>query len=145
MGMLFRILVLIPVAYVVACLAAGLLVLLATIGVGADGAYLTTYPGETLLLASALAAWAGAFACIPALVAIVIAEAFGWRSMLFSLLAGGAIGLGYAWSFDAPVAEAASPAGPQLYLAAGLVGGLVYWLLAGRSARLAIAKSESAP
>jgi hypothetical protein len=145
MNLLFRILVVIPVAYILACLVAGLLVLLATIGVGEDGSYLRTYPRETLLLASALAAWAGAFACIPALVAILMAEAFGWRSLLFYLLAGGAIGLGYAWTFKPPDAASASSAGPELYLAAGLVGGLVYWLLAGRSARLTIAKSESAP
>ncbi len=144
MNLLFRILVVIPVAYILACLVAGLLVLLATIGVGEDGSYLRTYPRETLLLASALAAWAGAFACIPALVAILMAEAFGWRSLLFYLLAGGAIGLGYAWTFEETDAAAGS-SGPELYLAAGLVGGLTYWLLAGRSARLTIAKSESAP
>lgn len=141
MGALLRILLLIPAGYIAGCLAAGLLVLLATIGVGADGAYLTTYTGETLLLAFALAAWAGAFACVPALVAIVIAEVFGWRSLLFYLLAGGAIGLGYALAFPEPAGTGAA----RIHLAAGLVGGGVYWLLAGRSAGLAIAKPESSP
>ena len=142
MRLLLRILLVIPGAYIAACLSAGMFVLLATIGVGADNAYLTTYPGETLLLASALAAWAGAFACLPALAAILLAEAFGWRFLLFYLLAGGAVGLGYAIAFQVP---AGTDPSPQLYLAAGLVGGSVYWLLAGRSAGLAIAKPESTP
>ena len=145
MGMLLRILVLIPLGYIAACLAAGFFVLIAVIGIGADGSYLTTYPGETLLLAAALAAWAGAFACVPAALTILLAEAFGWRSVLFYVAFGGAIGIGFALAFHAPDTALPPGGGPQLYLAAGIIGGAVYWLVAGRRAGLAIAKSERRP
>jgi hypothetical protein len=70
--------------------------------------------------------WIGAIAFFPALLAIALAEVFAWRSVIYYLLAGGAIGL------------AADPAfrdgHTTVMLASGFVGGFAYWLIAGRLA-----------
>ena len=66
---------------------------------------------------------------IPAFIVIVLAELFGWRSVFFYLAVGGALGLlasaahGVVWD---------TPDDRLLLLAAGFVGGFVYWLIAGR-------------
>jgi hypothetical protein len=74
-------------------------------------------------------------AVAPAIVIIVLAEAFRWRSVLFYGAAGGVLALALCYSigftFDAgrdvwPYIQAA--------VAAGIVAGLVYWLIAGRNA-----------
>ncbi len=128
---LVRVLILIPAGYVLACLASGAFLVLAAIG--ADQASLTTYRTETLLLVFGVSAMAGGLAAIPALIAIAAAETFGWRSVLFYLVAGGAIGLA-AHLFSPFGHEPISTADAQLFLATGAVGGFAYWLIAGRSA-----------
>jgi hypothetical protein len=131
---LLRILVLISAGYVLACLAAGAFLVLAVIG--ADEANLTTWRAETLVLVLGVAAVAGGLGALPALAAIVAAEVFGWRSLLFHLVAGGGIGL--AAHLLGPFGhDSITTADAQLFLATGCVGGLVYWLVAGRSAGLA--------
>lgn len=78
----------------------------------------------------------GAYALLPAAVVIALAEAFRLRSAIFYGFAGGSIavlvftGLGMA---DFVVLSRDGP-GLEIVAAAGIVGGLVYWLLAGRSA-----------
>jgi hypothetical protein len=75
------------------------------------------------------------FAFFPALIAILLAENFAWRSVLFYALAGAAIGLffGFALPTDAPgpfyIARST-----ELIAGAGIAAGLVYWLIAGRNA-----------
>jgi hypothetical protein len=136
---LWRILVLIPLGFVLACFASGGFLVLAVIG--ADGTTLTAYGGETLLLVLGTTAFVGGLAALPALVAIVAAEIFAFRTVVFHVLAGAAIGL--AAHLLGPVGQQPiSGAGAQLFLATGCVGGLVYWLVAGRSAGFAIAKRE---
>lgn len=89
------------------------------------------------------------FAFVPAVVAIAIAEVFALRSALFYAVAGALIGLfcGYTLGFveyrpdirfDAPLAT-----NFELLGAAGIAAGLVYWLIAGRSA--GFRRAESAP
>jgi hypothetical protein len=81
-----------------------------------------------------MSAHAGALAAAPMLAAIILAEAFGWRSFFWSLF-GGLLGL-------AGKALQENPEGVQtpgivaLYAVAGLVAGAVYWLVAGRSSGL---------
>lgn len=131
MPALVRVLILIPAGYILACLASGAFLVLAVIG--ADQASLTTYGTEMLLLVFGVSAMAGGLAAVPALVAIVAAETFGWRSVLFYLVAGGAIGL--AAHLLGPFGhEPISTADAQLFLATGAVGGFAYWLIAGRTA-----------
>jgi hypothetical protein len=143
MRAVLRLFFVIPLAFVLACLAAGLVFVVAVIGPGPDAAYLVDRLPETLLLAAGVSAIAGGFGAVPALVAVVLAEIFGWRSLYLYLLAGLLAGLSAA---VAATSAAGMPApdmpamdmevGSQVFLAAGAVGGFVYWLLAGRNAGL---------
>ncbi len=128
MTALLRILILDPLAYVVACIAAGATIAIALFGVGSDpdvvGLFVGTGVGVTF--------YAGAFSFLPALIAIVLAEAFGWRSVFYWLAVGGGIGL----AANALTGFVGAPEFADyrlvLHLAAGFVGALVYWLIAGR-------------
>ena len=82
----------------------------------------------------------GAAATLPALVLIVLAEAARMRSLLYYGVAGAVVGLAAYFGSDissrlenttdvVPVGHAL-----QLAAAAGIIGGLVYWLIAGRRA-----------
>jgi hypothetical protein len=78
--------------------------------------------------------YAGTATFVPSLIAIAIAETFSIRSYFYYALAGAAVAF-------APTLIA-DPAAPMLYgtqtvLAAGLIGGGAYWLIAGRNAGLA--------
>jgi len=85
-------------------------------------------------------AFVAAFAFAPSIVVILVAEAFSLRSVLFYAITGGAVGLfcGYTLGFieRAPDYRLDGPFGSnfELMAAAGIAGGLVYWLTAGRSA-----------
>jgi hypothetical protein len=92
------------------------------------------------LLILTTSAFVSAFAFAPAAVFILLAESFAWRSALLYALAGGAIGLfcGYTlgfveyvprFSFDTPFGT-----NFELMAGAGIAAGLVYWLIAGRTA-----------
>jgi hypothetical protein len=90
------------------------------------------------------------FAFVPAAFTIGVAEFAGWRDWLTYALAGGFIAAVVAsmfWRWGSadmridgaglPLAGAGRPDDPQLLvalLAAGLVGGIVYWMVAGRGA-----------
>ena len=133
MRAVIRLFFVIPIAFVLACIAAGLVFVVAVIGIGPDAAYLVDRLPETLVLAAGVSAVAGGFGAVPALVAILVAEIFGWRSLILYLVAGLVAGL--------TAAAATTPApdmavGTQIFLAAGAVGGFVYWALAGRNAGL---------
>jgi hypothetical protein len=82
----------------------------------------------------------GATATLPALVLIIFAEAARMRSFLYYGVAGALVGL--AAYFGSDVSSRLEnttdvvPVGHTLQLAAaaGIIGGLVYWLVAGRKA-----------
>ena len=85
-------------------------------------------------------AYVGAVAFMPALLVIVIAEAARLRNFLYYGVGGALVGLASYYGTDisvrlenttdvTPVANAL-----QLAAAAGIIGGLVYWLIAGRNA-----------
>jgi len=78
--------------------------------------------------------WTGAIAFFPTLVAIVIAEAFGWRSPFYYLLVGGAVGLLANQIHDLYGEIYLSDQQLVIMLGAGFVGGFTYWLIAGRLA-----------
>jgi len=130
---------LVPLGYA-AGLVAGLIVLAA--GAWRWGGELLTRGNEEAvvsvvgaLMAAPFALAVGAFAVtVAALVGILLAEAFTLRSWLYHALVGAVAALVGRWFLLAPQATAGpGPVRPELVVAAGLAGGLVYWLIAGRT------------
>ncbi|WP_051242036.1 hypothetical protein [Stappia stellulata] len=78
----------------------------------------------------------GGLSFVPALFAVFLSEALRLRGIVFHLAAGGVIALGL-WAMQEAGDQASHrglPPGSLVVLAAGFVGGFVYWLLAGRQA-----------
>lgn len=149
MNTFLRLFFLAPVAYMLACIAgAGVIVFALVRGFDPPPAGVELFA----MMAPATIA-AGAVAVLPGLVAIVLAETFGWRSLFYWLAVGGVIALVViaspglvattqavalfvvylAW-VPRPVPLDSLPAADFVttLLAAGFVGGFVYWALAGR-------------
>ena len=127
MARLLRWFIIIPFAYLAACLVGGLCTSAAIYGFR-SAPFLTMPEGRFLALG--LTATAAVVLAIPALVAIVLAEIRGWRSLSFWAAFGGGIVL-----VGAVVGSALgmpSPAGPLIF--GGVIGGFVYWAIAGRNA-----------
>lgn len=138
---LFGRIIVILLALVVAIVAAG--VTLAIAIVAPDWAGVDADPVErlTFFIVSFFAtSFVGAVAFLPALVVIVVAEAARLRNFLYYGVGGALVGLASYYESDislrlenttdvAPVANAL-----QIAAAAGIIGGLVYWLIAGRNA-----------
>jgi len=78
------------------------------------------------------------YAMVPAMLMIAFAEGFRLRSVLFYCLAGAALALGsaYGWDLRLPLSpdDDLGGRGVEIMAAVGIVGGFVYWALAGRSA-----------
>ena len=87
--------------------------------------------------------YAGMISFIPAIIAVVLAEAFRLRSVIVWLAIGGAIGL---LNGEATIAfDGLTFAGNVrvLCVAAGFVGGMVYWAIAGRNSGMIRATSTA--
>jgi hypothetical protein len=118
------------------CLAAGAVLVIATLPAGTlNGPFDNV---DWLILWWAIltsAVFVSAIAFVPAIIVILIAETLSLRSLFFYALAGGASGVLYGLTFPA---AAATPFDRtvQITLAAGVAAGLVYWLVAGRTAGL---------
>jgi hypothetical protein len=132
MADLIRILFLVPIGYIAAVLTAAVTILAGWYGHDAGAISSDAIQtGAVIGLGLWLVLEIGALSVIPGFLAIVVAELFGWRSVFFYLAVGGALGL-LAWQFPGAVWEGE---GSQLLLpAAGFVGSLAYWLIAGRFA-----------
>jgi hypothetical protein len=82
----------------------------------------------------------GAVAFLPALLVIVIAEAARMRSFIYYGVGGALVGLASYFGSNISVrlenTTDVAPVGNalQLVAAAGIIGGLAYWLIAGRNA-----------
>jgi hypothetical protein len=78
------------------------------------------------------------YAMLPAMLLIALAEGFRLRSLLFYALAGGALALFSAYGWDLRLLRAPddqfNARGVEIMAAVGIVGGFVYWALAGRNA-----------
>jgi hypothetical protein len=140
MSLLGRVIV-IFIALMVAITAAG--VTLAIGIVSPDWAGVDADPFERVsffIISFFATSFAGAVAMLPALAVIVVAEAARMRSFLYYGVGGALVGL--ASYFGSDVSERLEnttdvvPVGHSLQLAAaaGIIGGLVYWLIAGRNA-----------
>jgi hypothetical protein len=123
-------------AYGCACLAAAATIILGAAAT-ADFQPPLDRPEVALLWVMTLATSFGVafFAFFPALIAILLAENFAWRSVLFYAIGGAAIGLFF--GFVLPT-ESPSPfyvaRSTELIAGAGIAAGLVFWLIAGRNA-----------
>ena len=143
MSDLLRILFLVPLGFIAAVLAAALTIIAGWYG--HEISAVLTDPASTGYVIG-VGVWVvlevGVLAAIPAFIFIVLAELFGWRSVFVYLAAGGAFGLlasgirGVIWDM---------PDDRLLLLAAGFVGGLAYWLIAGRLAGLGRASEPPPP
>lgn len=142
-GRLLGRLVLALVGYVSATLAAGLTLAFAIAGVSALAAF-TEGSGpivsSLVFVGGVFAAFISALAAGPSLLAILVAEIFGLRMVLYYLAAGAlSAALGYVAFTDFGTGEGVTPGtGDELlaFVSAGLVGGFVYWVIAGSSAGL---------
>jgi hypothetical protein len=127
--------------FLIAIMAAGIVLAIGVVapdfsGIDSDPIERVSFFGFAFLAAS----YAGATALLPALAAIVLAEVAHMRSVLYYGFVGALIGLAAFYSVDLSAALEDTtdipPVGHGLELAAaaGIVGGLVYWLIAGRNA-----------
>jgi hypothetical protein len=126
-------------AYVLACVAASAIVTLGTLSPHWDDLAASGLPPAALWAVVAVGApIIGAIAFLPALLVLVIAEGFALRSVVLYAALGGA--LAFALSYG--VGLVGDGGEPEMYFArereilaaSGIAGGLVYWLFAGRSA-----------
>ena len=138
---LFGRIIVIVFALVVASMAAGITL---AIGIVApDWAGIDSDPVERVsffIVSFFATSFVGAVAMAPAFVLIVLAEAARIRSFLYYGVAGALVGLASYFgssisvrlenTTDVPPVEHAL----QLAAAAGIIGGVVYWLIAGRRA-----------
>jgi hypothetical protein len=144
MTVLFRITMMF-IGYVWACVAAALVLALGTLTPQWHG-FFASFGLESPQAQSA-AMWTvvglGAFLIfvigfLPTLLVIVITEGFGLRSIVIYGVIGGALALVMAYGLDfggftaAPGSDFARER--EVFAAAGISGGLVYWLFAGRKA-----------
>jgi hypothetical protein len=138
MAVIVRILVLI-IGYALACVAASSVFTLGMLGARWDELIAEGFPQPAVWAIVAVGAFIiCAVAFLPAMLIVVIAEAFAWRSVLLYGVFGGALALALSYGLDLSgyIGEPATyfSRERQLFAAAGIAGGLVYWLFAGRNA-----------
>lgn len=138
MAIILRILTVI-VGYVLACVAASIVLTIGTLKPGWDDLSSFGLPSTVLWSVVGVgAAFIAAIATPPALLVIVLAEGFSWRSSLVYAVLGGvlALSLSYGLDFAGYVGEPGSSLvrEREVIAAAGIAGGFIYWLWAGRRA-----------
>jgi phosphotransferase system glucose/maltose/N-acetylglucosamine-specific IIC component len=138
---LFGRIIVIFFALMVAIIAAGIALAIGIVAPDWTGVDSDPFERVSFFIVSFFAtSFVGAVAFLPALVVIVIAEAARLRSFLYYGVGGALVALASYYGSDislrlenttdvAPVSNAL-----QLAAAAGIIGGLVYWLIAGRNA-----------
>jgi hypothetical protein len=128
-------------SFLVACMAAGMTLAIGVVAPDFSG--IDSDPGERVRFFGAAffaTDYGPVIALLPALAAIVLAEAVRIRSVVYYVVAGVLLGLASFYSVDlSDVLENTTDITPvghglALAVAAGTVGGLVYWLIAGRKA-----------
>jgi hypothetical protein len=138
MAVLLRILM-VMLAYILACVAAAAILIIGMLTMhGADLNALDAPAWALWVMIAIATGMIAAVAAMPALLVIALAEGFAWRSSLIYAALGGALALALGYGFGAAgylVTADSSPAHEREVLAAaGIAGGFVYWLFAGRKA-----------
>jgi len=127
------------IAYVLACIAASIVLTLGTLTPQWDQMAPEGMPAVAIGAVVGLgAAIIGGTAMLPALLLIALTEGFAWRSIVLYGVLGGVLALALTYGID----FAGYVRGPDSMLAherevlaaSGIAGGLVYWLFAGRRA-----------
>jgi hypothetical protein len=138
MAIIVRIMVVIG-AYILACIAASIVLTIATLTPNWDD--LTSLGMQSAMLWSIVgvgAAFIAAVALLPALLIVALAEGFAWRSILIYGVLGGVLALALRYGLDfagyAGEPDSYLPREREVLAAAGIAGGLVFWLFAGRKA-----------
>jgi hypothetical protein len=130
---------LVIVAYLLACIAASVVLTIGTLTPHWDQLVPQDTPVAAIWAVVGVgAAIIGGTALLPALLVIALAEGFAWRSIIFYGVLGGALALALTYGID----FAGFGRGPESVLAherevlaaSGIAGGLVYWACAGRKA-----------
>ena len=142
MNLIGRIIV-VFIAFAIAILAVGVALTIGIIGPDWFGSAGEADPFERLqffVLAFFATSFVGYFSLLPAFLLIVLAEGARLRSFLYYGVCGALIGLmSYYGSNISMQLENTTDISPvpfsmQLVAASGIIGGLVYWLIAGRNA-----------
>ncbi len=127
------------IGYILACIAASIVLTIGTLTPEWDD--LSSLGLPTAVLWSVVGVGGGFIAAIttpPALLVIALAEGFAWRSGLVYAVLGGvlALSLSYGLDFAGYAGEPGSSLAREreVIAAAGIAGGFVYWLFAGRRA-----------
>jgi hypothetical protein len=126
-------------AFVLACVAAAAVMTFALLLPGWSE-LIDRYPDQqSIAVVVALsAAFFSLYAMLPVMLIVALAEGFRLRSVLFYALAGAALALGLAYGWDLRFLrdpdDDLGGRGVEVMAAVGIVGGFVYWALAGRSA-----------
>lgn len=141
MSALFRLILIVPLAYICGCAAAGLTIFAAW---QSTGLVLEDTQFELILGGAMVAMAFGAVAFPISLIGIIIAEAFEIRSFVWYVLLGMFNGYVLSWTlpelstvfyyrdlYQHAAFQGFQP-GTTAYLAGGSAFGLVYWLLVGR-------------
>lgn len=140
MSLFGRILVIV-FALIVAIMAAGITLAIGIIAPDWAGVDSDPFERISFFIVSFFAtSFVGAVAVFPALVVIVISEAARLRNFLYYGVGGALVGLASYYGSDVSMrlenTTDVAPVGNSLQLAAaaGIIGGLAYWLVAGRNA-----------
>jgi hypothetical protein len=131
----------IAIALIVAMMVSGIVLAIGIIA--PDWPWLDSDPLERVMFFTVsffATSFIGATAFVPALLLIVVAEAARLRSLLYYAAAGAVVGLTSYFGSNVEIRlENTTDVSPvfhalQLAAAAGIIGGVAYWLLAGRNA-----------
>jgi hypothetical protein len=136
-ALVFR-LCMVSLAYLLACIAASLVLTIGAVTPQWDNLGAGPLPSAAawLVVGVGAAAIAGV-AMVPALLVIALAEGFAWRSVVLYGALGGVLALAITYGIDFGRYLGAPDAFPrqrEVLAASGIAGGLVYWLFAGRKA-----------
>jgi putative copper export protein len=140
MTIVVRILMVI-VAYVLACIAASLVLTIGTLAPQWEQIASPDIPSVVLWSVVGVGtAIIAIVALLPSFLVIALAEGFAWRSVVLYGALGGVLALALTYGIDF-AGYARGPNGAfaherEVLAASGIAGGLVYWVFAGRKAGL---------
>jgi len=135
MARIWRILFVIPLAFIAACWAAAAALFFSVPPSLQAGETVVDYAAKAGFVSFVAAFVVGAVAGIPSFLMVLFAESFGWRSLILHVVFGallGAVAVVLGIASPPPI----EPRDLVIFSAAGAIGGFVYWLIAGRRAGL---------